>query len=197
MLRLSFVSALPTCDDGIHNGNESGIDCGGDCEPCQAEPDCAIPNNLVTTNIQARQATLNWDAVEGANNYTVQLRAAGSSNWNTRTAPSNSGNAKPLRPNTTYEWHVRANCDGESSDYSPIVNFTTAANNRKRLEDREETIEIEIYNFHLFPNPASNFLNIRSSEVITQIEVLDITGRLVITKTELDSEQLLREEDRN
>jgi gliding motility-associated-like protein len=25
----------PTCDDGIQNGNEDGIDCGGpDCEPC-------------------------------------------------------------------------------------------------------------------------------------------------------------------
>ncbi len=24
----------PTCDDGIKNGNEEGIDCGGDCKPC-------------------------------------------------------------------------------------------------------------------------------------------------------------------
>ncbi len=24
----------PTCDDGIQNGNEAGIDCGGDCAPC-------------------------------------------------------------------------------------------------------------------------------------------------------------------
>ncbi len=24
----------PTCDDGIQNGNETGVDCGGDCDPC-------------------------------------------------------------------------------------------------------------------------------------------------------------------
>jgi len=29
--------AEPTCTDGILNGNEQGIDCGGDCLPCPAE----------------------------------------------------------------------------------------------------------------------------------------------------------------
>lgn len=24
----------PTCSDGIKNGNETGVDCGGDCDPC-------------------------------------------------------------------------------------------------------------------------------------------------------------------
>ncbi len=33
--------AAPTCSDGIQNGNETGVDCGGpDCEPCQAAPTC-------------------------------------------------------------------------------------------------------------------------------------------------------------
>ena len=25
---------VPTCSDGIQNGNETGVDCGGDCPPC-------------------------------------------------------------------------------------------------------------------------------------------------------------------
>ena len=29
-----LVSCQPTCDDGIMNGDETGIDCGGDCLPC-------------------------------------------------------------------------------------------------------------------------------------------------------------------
>ncbi|NLR89750.1 family 31 carbohydrate-binding protein [Flammeovirga sp. SR4] len=29
---------IPTCSDGIQNGNEEGVDCGGDCEPCIAPP---------------------------------------------------------------------------------------------------------------------------------------------------------------
>ena len=31
--------ADPTCDDGIQNGDETGVDCGGSCAPC-AEPTC-------------------------------------------------------------------------------------------------------------------------------------------------------------
>jgi len=31
----------PTCSDGVQNGNETGIDCGGpDCDPCPVEPTC-------------------------------------------------------------------------------------------------------------------------------------------------------------
>jgi hypothetical protein len=41
-----FITALksddtpdpPTCDDGKRNGNEKGIDCGGDCPPCETDP---------------------------------------------------------------------------------------------------------------------------------------------------------------
>ena len=27
-------AALPTCEDGIMNGDEEGVDCGGSCEQC-------------------------------------------------------------------------------------------------------------------------------------------------------------------
>ncbi len=30
----------PTCNDGIQNGNETGVDCGGSCPACQQEPTC-------------------------------------------------------------------------------------------------------------------------------------------------------------
>jgi hypothetical protein len=32
-----------TCDDGIQNQNETGIDCGGPCEPCSGPPTIAAP----------------------------------------------------------------------------------------------------------------------------------------------------------
>ena len=31
----------PTCLDGVQNGNETGIDCGGDCEPCKEIEYCS------------------------------------------------------------------------------------------------------------------------------------------------------------
>ena len=30
----------PTCNDGIKNGDETGVDCGGSCTPCQVEATC-------------------------------------------------------------------------------------------------------------------------------------------------------------
>ncbi|MEM8523816.1 MAG: M43 family zinc metalloprotease [Bacteroidota bacterium] len=41
----------PTCDDGIQNGDEEGVDCGGsDCPPCTTDPTCddGIQNGLET-----------------------------------------------------------------------------------------------------------------------------------------------------
>ncbi|WP_452598134.1 M43 family zinc metalloprotease [Pontimicrobium sp. MEBiC01747] len=32
--------STPTCDDGIQNGDETGVDCGGSCEPCNTPPTC-------------------------------------------------------------------------------------------------------------------------------------------------------------
>ncbi len=31
---LNDAPPAPTCNDGIQNGNETGVDCGGDCQPC-------------------------------------------------------------------------------------------------------------------------------------------------------------------
>jgi len=32
---LQYTTSVPTCDDGIRNGDEEGIDCGGNCPPCE------------------------------------------------------------------------------------------------------------------------------------------------------------------
>ncbi|MEM8523494.1 MAG: fibronectin type III domain-containing protein [Bacteroidota bacterium] len=177
----------PTCDDGIQNGDEEGVDCGGsDCPPCMMET-CETPTNLVTNNIQDRQADLSWSAVDGANNYTVQLRPAGRTNWNTRTSPTNSGVAQPLRRNTNYEWRVRANCDDASSEYSEIATFTTA---NSRVEERSEEIITDApLTAVVYPSPAKETVQVQSNKYIDEIKVIDITGRLVLAEIRLDGKQ--------
>ncbi|MFK7934374.1 MAG: T9SS type A sorting domain-containing protein [Saprospiraceae bacterium] len=38
----SNSNPTPTCTDGIQNGNETDIDCGGNCPPCTTDGDCMI-----------------------------------------------------------------------------------------------------------------------------------------------------------
>ncbi len=54
--RESFVTD-PTCTDGIQNGDETGIDCGGSCEPCD------INNNVIYVDIEDKvaSASTSWN----------------------------------------------------------------------------------------------------------------------------------------
>ncbi|PHI18809.1 hypothetical protein CEQ90_16270 [Lewinellaceae bacterium SD302] len=43
----------PNCFDGIQNGNETGVDCGGpDCQPCMTEPECEVNGSDLTICIE-------------------------------------------------------------------------------------------------------------------------------------------------
>ncbi|MEL6140972.1 MAG: cohesin domain-containing protein, partial [Bacteroidota bacterium] len=43
--------ACPTCFDGIQNGDETGIDCGGSCQPCDTNPTCEANGTDLTVCI--------------------------------------------------------------------------------------------------------------------------------------------------
>ncbi|MGI9159172.1 MAG: fibronectin type III domain-containing protein, partial [Saprospiraceae bacterium] len=89
---------------------------------------CAVPGNLITTNISATSATVSWGIVSGAVNYTVQRRVANGT-WSD--APGSPTSAPSmtfsgLSANTAYEWRVRTNCNGTQSAFSAAVSFTTS-----------------------------------------------------------------------
>lgn len=44
------LCAAPSCDDGIVSGEESDLDCGGDCEPCEEGKLCTDPADCVTVS---------------------------------------------------------------------------------------------------------------------------------------------------
>ena len=52
-------------------------------------------------------------------------------------------------------------------------------------------IKDDINNVLVYPNPANNVLNITSSEIIDNVEVLDIVGRVIISKTLRSSNYIL------
>jgi hypothetical protein len=52
-------SSGPTCTDGIQNGNETGIDCGGSCASCPTSGLCETPLPTILPNNQAELAIAN------------------------------------------------------------------------------------------------------------------------------------------
>ncbi|PNQ74676.1 hypothetical protein C1T31_00595 [Hanstruepera neustonica] len=74
---------VPTCDDGIQNGNETGVDCGGpDCAPCiPTEPTVAAP---VPTPLQSQVINMY------SNTYTTDVNVSSwRSAWSTSTYTDN------------------------------------------------------------------------------------------------------------
>ena len=93
-----------------------------------APPVCNIPTWPVTSNITMNAATFSWDAVYGAQSYSVQTRVPNGTWYNVPGSPFTNTYATVtwFLPNTTYEWRVRTNCTGGDYSYwsSPIT-FTT------------------------------------------------------------------------
>jgi hypothetical protein len=83
---------------------------------------CSAPSILSASNIASNAATLSWDAIPGANNYTVEYQVAGSASWVSVAAIlSNSVNVSSLSAGTIYNWRVKADC----SVFSTSSSFTT------------------------------------------------------------------------
>lgn len=59
-------AACPTCDDGIQNGNELGVDCGGpDCAPCP----CDGQDVTLTINLDNYPGETTWTITSGGLTY--------------------------------------------------------------------------------------------------------------------------------
>ena len=117
-----------TCSDGIQNGDETDIDCGGAlCSPCATG--CTAPTNLSVNNPSSNTATISWSAVPGAVEYFIQYIVQGAplNTVSTGTTTMTQVTLPGLLPSTTYQWRVRAICSDENSPYSDIASFTTSA----------------------------------------------------------------------
>ena len=82
------------------------------------------PTGLSATNLTTSSAQLGWVAVNGATQYTVEYRLAGSFSWLSAGTTTGMGvTVSGLAANANYEWHVKTDC----SPYSASSAFTTLA----------------------------------------------------------------------
>ncbi len=125
---IECIDDCETCSDGIQNGDETDIDCGGAlCSPCATG--CTAPTNLSVNNPSSNTATISWSAVPGAVEYFIQYIVQGAplNTVSTGTTTTTQVTLPGLLPSTTYQWRVRAICSDENSPYSDIASFTTSA----------------------------------------------------------------------
>jgi hypothetical protein len=167
----------PTCTDGIQNGTETGIDCGGSCPPCQTVA-CNAPASIsVTPKKQGREATIAWPAVSGASSYEVQLKRSSTTTWGSPvTTTGTSINATGLTKNVSYDLRVRTNCGTTQSVYATKT-FIAGQSAR----EIKEVTELRFY-----PNPASTLLNVELISAVqetAEVVLMDVTGRVVVRKT--------------
>ncbi len=116
----------PTCNDGIQNGNETGIDCGGpDCSPCNPDPtDCSPPSNIAVA-VYETSIEVSFDAGAAATAYEIKYNQTGATAFNTLTTSSNSVTINGLQAATEYVLTVRSICSDDNSEFSAPVYFTT------------------------------------------------------------------------
>lgn len=108
-----------TCSDGIQNGNETGVDCGGSCPPCPDE-DCSI-NGFNTT-------IFSYDSTQDFGTSTVQDGGA------TLFVQGNVWKAIQINynftPNTVLEFDFRSTSEGEIHEISFDNDLLFESNNR-------------------------------------------------------------------
>lgn len=117
-------TACETCYDNIQNGDETGIDCGGSCAPCAVPENCAAPTGIYASAITRSSAQLNWDAVSGANTYSVQIKLSRNTQWYTFSTSVNYIIIRGIVNGIDYDWRVTAVCSSGSSSWSDTCTFT-------------------------------------------------------------------------
>ena len=89
---------------------------------------CGTPSGLAASGITTTGATLTWSAVSGATSYDLQYKTTTATTWTNVNTTTTSRALTGLVAGTSYNAHVRANCNGGSSSFSSAITFTTTSN---------------------------------------------------------------------
>jgi hypothetical protein len=152
---------------------------------------CNLITGITTSNITANSATFNWNASVGGLGYALKVEDATGNPIDfvfTVNTINNSYTINGLNPLSNYKVKIRKRCaPGVNSNWSPWVNFSTTnlllANETNRVASNINSKEIQ-----LFPNPASDIININfnaiDDENISKIQITDINGRIIQSNIE-------------
>ena len=121
----AFTAGQSLRIDATINGARASLKTSLGCTPPNGG--CGTPASLSASAITSTTVTLNWAAVPGASSYNVQYSVVGAGVWINTTSATNSKGLTGLVAATNYEYRVQAVCNGATSAYSSIGNYTTSS----------------------------------------------------------------------
>ncbi|MBK8389095.1 MAG: T9SS type A sorting domain-containing protein [Saprospiraceae bacterium] len=184
----------PTCNDGVKNGQETGVDCGGpSCAPCGGGgPSCINATVTILTDSYPGETT--WKIT---NSSGQELASGGPYNTSNQTQTK----TVCLTPSQCYNFIINDGygdgicCAQGNGNYKVVVNGNTmvsggqfTATQTKQfcmpaasLEDNLLTSDLQ---YDLYPNPTADVINVTVRTINTPdapitIEVFDLMGRMV------------------
>jgi hypothetical protein len=99
---------------------------------------CDIPDGLLVTNMTGTAATLSWNAVNGAYEYTLEIQddQVETSTYHTSTIVKEpTYSVTGLDANVLYKFRVSAQCDASKGAWSPWFIFELGIGNQGEIED--------------------------------------------------------------
>ncbi|MDP2176462.1 MAG: fibronectin type III domain-containing protein [Bacteroidota bacterium] len=154
---------------------------------------CDAPTGLFVSNINKRNARLNWGVVSGATSYEVSYWIKGSSSVTTLTTTSTQVSLSGLNINSTYEWRVRAYCTSVWSSYSTTHSFIAGntssggsfpMQDEQNLSNSENEYKIdEKIQMLISPNPSTGIISVLYESVFSEatgIQIVDLQGRVLM-----------------
>ncbi|WP_162147687.1 T9SS type A sorting domain-containing protein [Flavobacterium limnosediminis] len=118
-VRFAFRAVEGTADGG------ADIDFSIDNMQIRLTPACVEPTGVIASNVTHSSADIAWSVTTGNYQYVLDQVATNPAGAGTAIT-TNSFNATPLAPSTTYYFHVRTDCGGTFSIWT-TVSFTTLA----------------------------------------------------------------------
>jgi len=169
-------SESPNCADGIQNGNETGVDCGGSCFACfSGGPLPVTLLNFRASKTNETTAELYWHTVNEINNRGFEIqRSFDGNNFTDLKFVNSAGNSSSLKeyrttdvPGRTGRVYYRLNqidLDGNSKQ-SGIASV---------LFNHSGMIQV-------FPNPAKQQVTVEGIFDYSYLQILDAAGKQVKT----------------
>jgi hypothetical protein len=155
---------------------------------------CQNATGLTTTSITSSGAKLNWVAVSNPAQWQVQYKStATGSVWkdvlvagNLRTVTISS-----LLANQNYNWHIRAKCGTNWTDYSSVISFKTLVKTKSEstVNEADSTAITKLHAtqaIQVFPNPSKGEFTLilqveENTNAKAKIQLVNMMGKTVYT----------------